>query len=736
MTAPTLPVIPADETSETAYVTGINRTGTLASRSFWTDSGTVAHKWGSNTVGTSSGTITYSFQGFNATQQATLNECLALWSSVCNVTFQFMQTGGAFLLELGTDKQADTSDSYSQTGGATKIATTTGSTLSIDPTQNGFELDGSFTTNLGYGLGTAIHEIGHALGLGHTGDYNGSVNSSTDQYTAYDTRLYSVMSYIEPTDTSAKYYSSEPVTGTNWGYAQNPTTMMMLDILGMQEMYGVPTSTNLSGGQIFGFNTNIAASIRNFFDFTVNIDPVITIWDGGTGNTLDLSGYTTNATVDLIPGTFSSVNGLVNDIGIAYNTRIDTAVGGTGNDTFIVNSDGDSISGGGGSDTVVFSGNRSTYTITRSDNVVTVKAGSITNTLTDISTLQFADSSLQTSAIPCYCRGTLILTGRGEVLVETLQPGDLIATLSGSMRPLVWLGRRSLDHRHAEASGLLPPDAWPVRIAAGAFGDGLPHTDLLVSGNHSLYIDGVLIPAFCLVNGATIRAEPVRIVEYFHLELPDHDVLFANGMPAESWLNTGNRQYFDNAPVVTLGRTGSDEFLRNAAGHCVPCVLEGETVLAARRGAHARAVTLGWQHTAHPDLHVTADGARIDPVWEDGDTLCFTLPPGAADIRLASRAIRGTDLAPESNDHRTMGVALAALRLDGAVLDLAELDGSMGWWPLESDGDRRWRWTDGTASLPQGTARVMVRVAQTVIYLTPPCPAAADADLHRASSSA
>ena len=85
---------------------------------------------------------------------------------------------------------------------------------------------------------------------------------------------------------------------------------MMLDILAAQRLYGVPTSGPLaSGGQVFGFNSNIDGSIARFFDFTINTNPFITIWDGGLNNTLDVSGWSTPATINLEPGSFSSVNG-------------------------------------------------------------------------------------------------------------------------------------------------------------------------------------------------------------------------------------------------------------------------------------------------------------------------------------------------------------------------------------------------------------------------------------------
>ena len=95
----------------------------------------------------------------------------------------------------------------------------------------------------------------------------------------------------------------------------------------------------------------------------------------------------------------------------------------------------------------------------------------------------------------------------------------------------------------------------PVRIAAGAFGEELPRRDLVVSPGHGLFIadsDGErLIPAGCLVNGTTITWEAVDHVDYVHIELGRHDILLAEGLPAESYLDVGNRADFGGLGTAT-----------------------------------------------------------------------------------------------------------------------------------------------------------------------------------------
>ncbi len=169
--------------------------------------------------------------------------------------------------------------------------------------------------------------------------------------------LWTMMSYIAPSETNATFYAAYPVTGTSWGSAVGgysyPTTPMMLDILAAQRLYGPATSGPLAGdNHIFGFNSNIEGPIKPYFDFTQNTQPVITIWGLGLHNTLNLSGWSTPSIINLEPGRFSSGNGFTNNIGIAFNTVIETAIGGGGNDTINGNAYDNVLVGGPGNDLI------------------------------------------------------------------------------------------------------------------------------------------------------------------------------------------------------------------------------------------------------------------------------------------------------------------------------------------------------------------------------------------------
>lgn len=328
-----------------------------------------------------------------------------------------------------------------------------------------------------------------------------------------------------------------------------------------------------------------------------------------------------------------------------------------------------------------------------------------------------------TQVVACFAAGTRIAGVDAEVPVECLRTGDLVRTADGRLAPIRWLGHRTIDPARDGAAQAL----CPVRIRRDAFGDGRPHRDLILSPDHAVLVDGALMPVRYLVNGATIRCEPRRRITYWHVELAAHDLLLAEGLACESYLDTGNRAAFANGGASVML---DPDFARRAwrAQGCAPLVLDGPALVAARAALIARAEQLGWTRTGAPDLHLRLDGARRDPV-RAGHLHRFRLPAGARTLHLASRAGVPAETSPDGTDHRRLGVAVGGLLVNGRALPLDDPRLGDGWHGVE-DG---WRWTDGSAALAlAGAEELAVVVAMSELsWIAPDGEAPAHASAPR-----
>ncbi len=280
------------------------------------------------------------------------------------------------------------------------------------------------------------------------------------------------------------------------------------------------------------------------------------------------------------------------------------------------------------------------------------------------------DISLATA---CYLSGTRILTERGEVAVQDLAVGDVVPAHFAGAVPIIWIGHRRIDCRiHPR-----PASVWPVRVAAGAFGAKLPHRDLLLSPDHAVFVDGVLIPIRRLINDTTIVQEPRDIVTYWHVELQRHDVLSAEGLPCESYLDTGNRAAFSGEAVVVLAPSFADHAWSERA--CAPLVETGPRLAAVRAG-----------------LSGGADPAVLDLVLDKPGRVGVVAGPRIASVRLLSGACR------QGDDRRLLGALITGLRIDGAAVELDDGRLMRGWHDIETHDGRAVLWTDGAARIAIG----------------------------------
>ncbi|HUN43172.1 MAG TPA: Hint domain-containing protein [Acetobacteraceae bacterium] len=316
-----------------------------------------------------------------------------------------------------------------------------------------------------------------------------------------------------------------------------------------------------------------------------------------------------------------------------------------------------------------------------------------------------------TDNVPCFLRGTQIRTPRGEVLVETLRVGDPILTLSGAAKPIVWIGSgRVLVTRGRRCA------ATPIVVRKGALADNVPYHDLRITKGHSLFLDGILIPAEYLVNHRSIAWDDrAREVEFYHIETEQHDVLVSNGAPAETYRDDGNRWLFQN------GNSGWDLPPKPV---CAPVLTGGPLVDAIwRRLLDRTGPRPGIPLTDDPDLHLLADGNRCDGVRR-GCWQAFLVPHPPASLRIVSRAASPAELGL-ARDPRMLGVALRQIGIwEGARFCVLRADDASlrdGFHEFEPDCAHRW--TNGDAAMPaafleglSGPCEVLLEVAATARY--------------------
>ena len=331
--------------------------------------------------------------------------------------------------------------------------------------------------------------------------------------------------------------------------------------------------------------------------------------------------------------------------------------------------------------------------------------------------------------LPCFLHDTAMRTEHGDIAVQYLVVGDMVETLSGAFRPIRWIGRRGLDlTRHPE-----PQTAYPIRIRAGALADGVPSRDLLVSPDHALLLDGVLIPARLLINGSSIVRDAKRQnVIYYHIELDSHDILLAEGAAAESYLDTGNRGIFERADgPLRLHPDLTNDQGRREAESCVPFSADADRIWPVWQALRDRAAMLGLvpadrvETTADPDLRIQAGGRSFRPIVIEGTRYVFVLPAWQGDLRLLSLRAKPSDEKPWVDDQRQLGVMVRRITIRaGMDADTIPVDhpalGS-GWWDVECGPQFMGRWTDGDAVVTLALDRpcqFVVDVAATMQYPT------------------
>ena len=380
------------------------------------------------------------FVAASAAQVASISGVMGYIEGISGLSFTQVNEGGTSndaTMVFGAYLDSDGRGAYAYLPGSTSSSGNAG-----DVWLNNTHVS---TTSLpvgSYSEYTVLHEIGHAIGLAHPGDYNagegGSITYANSAQFSEDSHQYTVMSYFDEGST----------TTSVGGY---PDTFLLFDLLAIHLQYGANMAFH-AGDTVYGFN----ATEGGAYDFTTNTNPLMSIWDGSGNDTIDLSGYAMAQIVNLNDGTFSSIGGYDENVSIAIGAVIENAIGGSAGDVITGNDVDNALRGGGGNDNLQGmngndrlygeNGNDQLYGGANNDVLLGGAGADVLNGGTGLDRVQYTDATTGVLADLQYAnRNTGIAAGDTYVSIERLYGSRFSDNLRGDAAANVLWGQNGND---------------------------------------------------------------------------------------------------------------------------------------------------------------------------------------------------------------------------------------------------------------------------------------------------